>query len=176
MQLLRRPDSLLLPPKEEGDALRSPDYFSNLSYLHNLQKPNSVVLGQPVHWSFWSMSKEDLWTFRKSFAGIAFAASSSCVTATLVSVFPFFRSFSWQSNIEKWPEKHRRYAPTKENQVEPYLSINQHQSALISINQNQSASIKINQHQSASINICNWLGNYIYRHKYSKFLRSVRKL
>ena len=28
--------------------------------------------------------------------------------------------------VRKWPEKLRRYAPTKENPVEPYLSINQH--------------------------------------------------
>ena len=40
----------------------------------------------------------------------------------------------------------RRYAPTKENQVELYLSINQHQSALSSINQPQAHSVSINQH------------------------------
>ena len=38
-------------------------------------------------------------------------------------------------------------APTKENLVEPHLSINQHQSTY------RSASISINQHQSASISI-----------------------
>ena len=93
---------------------------------------------------------------------------------------------------EKWPEKLRMYAPTKENLAEPYLSINQHSSASISTNQKPSASISINQHQlasmsisqhqpvsvsiyqhinqhinqhSASINICNWIWNYIYWHK-----------
>ena len=45
----------------------------------------------------------------------------------------------------------RRYAPTKENPVVPYLSINQHQSASFSNNQHQSASISINKHLSASI-------------------------
>ena len=57
----------------------------------------------------------------------------------------------WYDLYQKWPEKLRRYAPTKENLVEPYLSINQHQSASISINQYQSALISINEHQSASI-------------------------
>ena len=69
-------------------------------------------------------------------------------------------------SFEKLPEKLRRYAPTKENPIEPYLSINQHQSvliniisiyrhqsALISSNQHKSASSMISQHQSASISI-----------------------
>ena len=41
--------------------------------------------------------------------------------------------------------------PTKGNLVEPYLSINQHQSAPSNIIQHQSASISINQYQSAPI-------------------------
>ena len=104
---------------------------------------------------------------------------------------------------QKSPEKLRRYTPTKEKLVEHYLSINQHQSAFISINQHKSETFSVNQHQlasmsisqhqpvsvsiyqhinqhinqhSASINICNWIWNYIYWHKCSKFLRSVRKL
>ena len=40
---------------------------------------------------------------------------------------------------EKWPERLRRYAPTKENLVEPYLNNDQHQSASVIINQYQSA-------------------------------------
>ena len=52
---------------------------------------------------------------------------------------------------KKLPEKLRRYAPTKEKLVEPYLSISQHQSVSISINQHQSAPISINEHYSASI-------------------------
>ena len=55
--------------------------------------------------------------------------------------------------IQKLLEKLRRNAPTKENLVEPYLSINQNKSALISINHHQSASIRSNQRQSASIRI-----------------------
>ena len=59
----------------------------------------------------------------------------------------------WKRGLEKL----RRYDPTKENLVETYLSINQHQSVSISISQHQSASIiisisinqLINQHQSA---------------------------
>ena len=46
-------------------------------------------------------------------------------------------------------EKLWRYAPTKENLVEPYLSINQHQLTSVSINQYQSALKSISQHQSA---------------------------
>ena len=113
------------------------------------------------------------------------------------------RQTNWQINLKKWPEKLRRYAPATENLAEPYLSINQHQSAFISINQHKSETFSVNQHQlasmsisqhqpvsvsiyqhinqhinqhSASINICNWIWNYIYWHKCSKFLRSVRRL
>ena len=39
----------------------------------------------------------------------------------------------------------QRYAPTKENLVETYLSINQHQSAWVSIHYHPSASISTNQ-------------------------------
>ena len=46
-------------------------------------------------------------------------------------------------SVKKWPEKLRRYAPTKENLVEPYLSVNQQQSISISINKHQSASSSI---------------------------------
>ena len=69
---------------------------------------------------------------------------------------------------------------TQLNLIWASISTNQLQSESISINQNQSASSKISQHQSASIcvliSICNWPGNYIYRHKCSMFLRSVRRL
>ena len=83
--------------------------------------------------------------------------------------FAFFAPFSWL--YKNWPENLRRYAPTKENPVEVELiSINQHQSVSVSNSQHRSAC------QSASINICNWLCNFMYRHKCSKFLRSVRRL
>ena len=63
------------------------------------------------------------------------------------------RQTNWQINLKKWPEKLRRYAPATENLAEPYLSINQHQSAFISINQHKSETFSVNQHQSASISI-----------------------
>ena len=62
----------------------------------------------------------------------------------------------WQN--QKWPEKLRRYAPAKENLVEPYLSINQHQSAYNSIYQHQSDKICIIQYQLASLCWIGWIG------------------
>ena len=60
------------------------------------------------------------------------------------------------------------------------IRINQHQSESISIDQHQSRSVsnnqQVNQHQSTSVIDLQTIYNAIYRHKCSKFLRSMRRL
>ena len=90
------------------------------------EQKKSKVRWNQTEWKVWQVKSLFRLTIPKYWAR---------TTAGLVPLQPFDSSpgiccayyAPMVGKIKKWPEKLRRYAPTKESLVEPYLSINQHQ-------------------------------------------------
>ena len=84
------------------------------------------------------------------------SSNRSSLRSHKLQQFPLSPTPECYNNCSESLQHQHQCNSTKENPVEPYLSINQHcqhKSASTSINQHWSASIRINQHQLESISI-----------------------